>query len=81
MSNAQALTRAEMLFARKEKQEKHRTEGVLATTDYRQAQEHQLANLARLRVLRAERDARVQLPPSSKPKSKRHTRTRTRRGA
>ena len=78
MSNSQALTRAEMLFARKEKQEKHRTEGAVAMTDYLQAQEHELANLARLRALRAERDARAQLPkPSSKPTAKRKTRPQT----
>ena len=50
---AEALSRAEALFARKEKQ---KTEGAAATADYVRKQEHQHANLARLRALRLERE-------------------------
>ena len=51
--SGEALSRAEALFARKEKK---RTEGVVAMADYFRKQEHQLANLARLRTLRLDRE-------------------------
>lgn len=51
--NEEARSRAETLFARKEKQ---KIEGASATDDYVRGQEKQLANLARLRAQRLDRE-------------------------
>ena len=63
----EALTRAEALFARKEKQ---KSEGAIATADYLRNQEEQLKNLARLRTMRSERDTAAD--PGGRKKIRRH---------
>lgn len=53
MNNSHALSRAEAVFA---KQQKQKTEGEAAWAEYRRKQEHELTKTERLRKLRLERD-------------------------
>lgn len=63
MNRTHALTRAEALFVKREKQ---RTEGAHAMAEYLQKQQSDLANTARLRALRLERDSGASKPGPSK---------------
>jgi hypothetical protein len=72
MESTRALSRAEALFAKRQKQQ---TEGEGARVDYLRKQKHELANLERLRGLRRERERQASAKTNRKKSSAEHLKT------
>jgi hypothetical protein len=69
MESTRALSRAEALFAKRQKQQ---AEGEVARADYLRKQKHELANLERLRDLRLERGHQASARTDCKERSPEH---------
>ena len=70
MRIAEALERAEKLFARKEKRAQRAADFSIAGKEYQQEQQRQLDNLGRLRQRRLEREHAAELGRSKATRAK-----------